>query len=377
MFNSKVNYKLLLDVLVLSPSSFSHHLSPFLKSFNSDNLPIPSSSLNSKTKSQQHEDFHIRYETVDDDDCAGWETADWLRKFENLIKTDFIILPCDILPPTSLTLSNVLESHRKCNSNTMVTSLYYEHPTDFGSREGPSRALTIYEPQTSTLIMPSCDIIDAIDLKSRLVWEFPKLKLSTQVSDAHVYVVKRNVLDLLIARPEIASIREDLIPWLCKWCWQKGLWNKWGGALNLESNDYEFALEHSTNQSLDKVPEDNQKVDSKNQYSTSSNAHSNVSPNQRIRVEMLIHKASDGFLVRANTLGGYAEMNREILRIQKPSVTVIGRPPTAPDSLMSTPVKIGEKTLIKKSIIGRNVEIGKGCKIIGCIIADNAVIKDG
>lgn len=47
-------------------------------------------------------------------------------------------------------------------------------------------------------------------------------------------------------------------------------------------------------------------------YASADNAHSDVPPNQRIRVQTLIHKSGDGFIARANTLGGYAEMNREV-----------------------------------------------------------------
>ncbi|TIC15383.1 hypothetical protein E3Q14_00363 [Wallemia mellicola] len=354
------------DILVLSPSSFSNYLSPFLRSFNSENLP-------NSTKSKQ-EDLHIRYETVDDDDCASWETADWLRHFKDEIKTDFVVLPCDILPPKSLPLSKVLESYRRSKSNTLITSLHYENSIDYGSREGPSRCITIYDQESQTLIMPANDANDTLDLRSRLLWEYPNLTLSTKLLDAHVYVVRRNVLDLLTARPEIASIREDLLPWLSKWSYQKALYDKWGKALKIQSDPFEDALAHSTMQTLENAPD--RKPKHTGDYASADNSHSDVPPNQRIRVQTLIHKSGDGFIARANTLGGYAEMNREILRSHRP-VPQAGKPPVAPGSLVSQPVKIGEKSLIKMSIIGRNVEIGKGCKIIGCIIADNVVVKDG
>jgi translation initiation factor eIF-2B subunit gamma len=46
------------------------------------------------------------------------------------------------------------------------------------------------------------------------------------------------------------------------------------------------------------------------------------------------------------------------------------------DCIIQEEFKIGEKTVINKSIIGKNIRIGNRCKIIGSIIMDNVVIED-
>ncbi|TIB66366.1 hypothetical protein E3P78_00120 [Wallemia ichthyophaga] len=307
------------DLLVLSPASFSNQLTPLLKSHS------------------------VHYNSVDDDTCVNWETADWLRHFAHLINSDFIILPCDIIPPPSLPLSSLLQQHKTSHYNTLITCLLYYNHLDYGTREGPAPFTCIHDKSSNTLLIPPSDSLDGVDLKTRLLWEFPNLSLSTKLLDAHVYIVRKGVLDLLIQRPQISSIREDLLPWLCKWSYQKGLGDKWSHLLHLAQDPFIDALTHSTTQSCSNSPE------------------------HRLRVQYFIHNPNDGLIARANTLGTYAELNREILRTQKPAKSVI----TADN------VKIGEKSLIKMSIIGNNVVIGKGCKIIGSIIADNVVIRDG
>ena len=189
-----------------------------------------------------------------------------------------------------------------------------------------------------------------------MLWEFPNLTLSSKLLDAHVYVLRRGVLDLLLERPQIASIREDLLPWLSKWSYQSGLAKKWNHALNIPEDPFSDAIKYSTMQT----------------YASKESTH--IPPQQRPRVQCYIHDPKDGVIGRANTLGGYAELNREQLRQHRPQPNV---KTVAPGSLTSENVKVGEKSLIKMSIIGRNVDIGKGCKIIGSIIADNVVIKDG
>jgi translation initiation factor eIF-2B subunit gamma len=49
--------------------------------------------------------------------------------------------------------------------------------------------------------------------------------MSTRLQDAHIYVMRRTFLDLLASRraKDLDSLREQVIPWLIKTAWQKGL----------------------------------------------------------------------------------------------------------------------------------------------------------
>lgn len=53
----------------------------------------------------------------------------------------------------------------------------------------------------------------------------PSVSLSTRLQDAHIYVMRRTFLDLLASRraKDLDSLREQVIPWLLKTTWQKGL----------------------------------------------------------------------------------------------------------------------------------------------------------
>lgn len=57
-------------------------------------------------------------------------------------QTDFILLPCDFLPPPSLSLTTLLDAHRSRPSPTL-TSLFYER-AELG-KDGPERVLVGYE----------------------------------------------------------------------------------------------------------------------------------------------------------------------------------------------------------------------------------------
>lgn len=63
-------------------------------------------------------------------------------KFLRLLQTDFVLLPCDFLPPPSLSLQSLLNAHRT-RPNSTFTSLFYER-SDLG-KDGPERILVGYE----------------------------------------------------------------------------------------------------------------------------------------------------------------------------------------------------------------------------------------
>lgn len=56
--------------------------------------------------------------------------------------------------------------------------------------------------------------------------------MTTTLLDAHVYVFRRAVLDLMMTREpkDLESVREDLVPWLVKGGWQEGLREKWSSS---------------------------------------------------------------------------------------------------------------------------------------------------
>lgn len=101
-------------------------------------------------------------------------------------------------------------------------------------------------------------------------------------------------------------------------------------------------------------------------------------------------------LIRANSLAGYWELNRRFLRtmaptinVQPPATPTSARPedgqavpaisPSAqisPDSLLGESTKVGEKASIKKCIVGRHCNIGRGAKLTGCVLWDFVTVEE-
>lgn len=165
-------------------------------------------------------------EFVDIDERAG--TARLLKRFRSLIKTDFVLLPCDISFPSTLTLASILDKHR-ATPDAVMTSVLYEAPE--AVRESEDKMLVGADKETDELlfIQPLETLEEDLELRMGLVASHPTLSLSTRLLDAHVYVFRRTVLDLLATRrsKDLTSVREQFVPWLVKGAWQNGLGHEW------------------------------------------------------------------------------------------------------------------------------------------------------
>lgn len=54
-----------------------------------------------------------------------------------------------------------------------------------------------------------------------IAYRFPRVRLHTDLQDAHLYIFKRWVLDMVADKENISSISEDLIPMLVKCQYQR------------------------------------------------------------------------------------------------------------------------------------------------------------
>ncbi|WVQ97901.1 hypothetical protein IAU59_005018 [Kwoniella sp. CBS 9459] len=175
-------------------------------------------------------------------------TARLLRRFKNWIRTDFVLLPCDLSPPASLSLTSILDRHR-ASPDAVLTSVFYE-PTE-SVKDGEEKILVAMDKETDELLLiqPLEGMEDDLELRSALINSHPTLSLTTRLSDAHIYVLRRTVLDLLSTRrsKDLDSMREQVIPWLIKGGWQKGLGRRWAPILNPPQKDpFAAALARST-----------------------------------------------------------------------------------------------------------------------------------
>ncbi|KAI0690087.1 UDP-3-O-glucosamine N-acyltransferase [Cytidiella melzeri] len=328
-----------------------------------------------------------------------------LRHFAHKIKQDFVVLPCDFIPPPSFPLTRILDKFRieAPSDGSIATTCFFEwnKPEKGSSTEEwnsvPMPMSIVWdEPSGTLLYVDTSDDVDRDDahmtLSMSLLSSYPKVRLSATMLDAHVYVCRRSVLNVIQEKSRLDSMREEFIPWLCKPQYSPAKRHKYGSALSSPSAapSQGLALQHATLHTRSSEP-------SMHPSSTSSIGEPRTAPsspvdseeesqcNASLRVGVVIHRAEEGYAARANTLHSYLELNRHFLG--QTSWTLPTDPESramidpkaqiSTDSMVGHTTKVEERTSIKKSVIGKHCIIGKMVKIVGCVILDHCVIADG
>ncbi|KAK7692711.1 hypothetical protein QCA50_004344 [Cerrena zonata] len=373
------------DVLVICPAPHRASISHY---------------INSDSSASSFPSLRIDLQAYDEseNDTAG--TCQILRHFANRIEQDFLLLPCDFIPPPTLTLSSVLNKFRTESTydGAIATTLFFEQskPDKANSLEewgsGPSTTSVVWDEKTRTLL--HIDTLDQVDddpeemvLDMNLLRRYPRAKLSANLQDAHVYLFRKSVLDVLKEKTRFDSIREDFIPWLCTPQYHPRKRNKYGRILNPLNNvpSQTTALEHSTLHSdilsAYDIPEET-RPESAISSPVDDFGHTETSS---LRVGVVVHRAASGYTARANTLHTYIELNRHFLshttyslpKDPESRALIDPKAQISTDSMVGHTTKVGERTTIKKSVIGKHCVIGKYVKITGCVILDHCVIADG
>ncbi|KAI7961575.1 hypothetical protein MJO28_002064 [Puccinia striiformis f. sp. tritici] len=424
----------LTDILILASESQRTAL----------NSIIRTRKINTTTTTQT-----IKVEFIPDLEFLNHGTSGSLRWAiqRNLIKTAFVVLPCDLYfqrssrtdPSSSLKCSQVDQIHdrklisiveRHRTHQNLITSVFYERQANtLDLRDGPALNLVTLDPRSGTLLnLQELDGFGStMEIRMKMIDKCPTSVLSSSLVPAHVFVCSPAVIDLLIGLPQLASFKHQFVPWLAKNQWQPGLLKKTALAstkLDLpsdplteallrsstnprpSSNRHETVIKgHRTPLTATSTPPMSRNfsylsLDARvEQFSHQSLSHGtlksafdkaapikedSITP---FRCEYVLWIADDGFVCRANSVPGYAEINRTALkldheRVQERNQTRPSGPPVpgtgtaGADSLLGSNVVLADKSSVKKSIVGKNCSIGKSSKILNSILMEKVSIGE-
>ncbi|KAI7907889.1 nucleotide-diphospho-sugar transferase [Cokeromyces recurvatus] len=307
---------------------------------------------------------HCQVVSVDEDD----ETADALRAIKDKIDRDFIVVPCDLI--TELNPKELFDAHR-VNDPTFSALFYEPGSTESASKDEDLLPYVGIDPTRNALVYKALRSEDEdFSMRLSLLNKFPKVRIHTNLQDAHLYIFKKWVLDIVVDKEYITSISKDLIPMLVKCQYQKKLVER--EQITKYSSTYHDlfanALSLSTTQTAD-MEEEIVKDDP---------IHSSF----KSPIKTYVHIYRGGFCGRGNTTASYSELNRYatkqgalITRVPISS-EVAPRTQVGNDSVIGEYTKIDERSSVKKSCVGSHCIIGKNVKIANSVIMDHVVIGD-
>ncbi|KAH8101035.1 UDP-3-O-glucosamine N-acyltransferase [Phellopilus nigrolimitatus] len=285
--------------------------------------------------------LNVEIQTFDQAQDIPAGTTNVLAHFASRITSDLVLLPCDFLSPPSLRLETVLNKSKieAGTDGVLVTALFFENKAS-ENEKGTGAAKEAW-PAPSVPMPILYDLAsDELELRMSMLWQYPRTKFTTRVVDVLMYVCKHAVLDALqLKKAHLDPIREECIPWLCN----NSVWNP---ITNTPANS--LALQHSTS------------------YHPSSHKSKVVS-----RVESLMSSLSmndeegrgaadlaDGYAASVNNVHTY--LGTEGPPIARARHALVDMKSTvSPDSLVGVSTRVGERSTLKRSVVGCHCVIGK------------------
>ncbi|KAI9145379.1 nucleotide-diphospho-sugar transferase [Paraphysoderma sedebokerense] len=288
------------------------------------------------------------------DDYVG--TADALRHIKDKIQHDFIVLSCDAI--TTLPPHPILDFHRI--EDPTMTALFFERPPKSeggGSSQAPDMTEFVVLDQTRqhlAFTAPRADMDSYLSLRMSLLRKFPILNVYTNLQDAHLYIFKKWVIDLIAQKKQLSSIRSELLPFLIKCQYVKDF---------VQEEDIEHLV----------LAKQSSLTEARN-FSTCS------STPKASGVSCQVFTYTQGYSGRANTVPGYCDINRYMAKSSDnriaASAEISSKTQVGPDSMVGEGSKIGDRCSVKKSVIGSHCTIGKNVKITNSVIMDYVEIHD-
>ncbi|TGO51298.1 hypothetical protein BCON_0164g00110 [Botryotinia convoluta] len=371
------------------------------------------------------------------DQTTGTAQIFRLPEVRNIIKGDFIVLPCDLV--CELGGESLIESWMvKEGGLGGATGGDHEGPKmalggERGGRRGglgvwyetksetPIKgeetdfiaisplAATSVPPSKSSLIphvsnllysVPTDTLKDIVEdkkglpIRHALVRSHSRIRMLSSHRDAHIYIFPAWVLDMISANEHMDNIGEDVIGWWSKAGWQQGL----GDKLGLRDIFEKTRPNESDDNMLDNGPASDDadygnlsstwtsKLENHSSRKLSDNSTASDKSNLAIPpILAYIHpsqptaEVSSPIIRRVDTAPILLNVSLQLAKIE--AIDQVGRDAASPfahNSKIAWPEGIAQKTTVRPDcLLAENVIVEEKCIIKECVIGANCQIKTG
>ncbi|XP_055917611.1 translation initiation factor eIF-2B subunit gamma [Eupeodes corollae] len=344
----------------------------------------------------------LDFATISEDNDFG--TADSLRLIHDKIKSDFIVISCDVITNVCLyPLINKFRQHDASVAALLFKSGFENDVVVPGpkNKHKPERDLIGIHPDCNRLLFlaSTSDFEEVMGVNGHLMRKYGKMTVFTRLVDSHIYVMKRWVLDFLKRKENFSTLKGEFLPYIIK--------------KQMSRTQQSTPIDAQSEVGLSMKPEDDifhyvPCTDLEQQIIKTSlfNDSRLKEPYQGDLIRCFaIEAPKDTIGVRVNTTLSYFAMNRKLPSVWpqlfKDNNTVSLISPTAvvnstqtKEIAASDNAKLSEKTSLSSSVFGPNCLINpknivtnsiimanavveEGCNIDGSIICNKAIIKKG
>ncbi|MGH0143603.1 UNVERIFIED_CONTAM: hypothetical protein FKN15_003677 [Acipenser sinensis] len=199
------------------------------------------------------------------------------------------------------------------------------------------------------------------------------MHIKTGLVDAHLYCLKKSVVDFLADNKSITSIRGELIPYLVRKQFSAST-NSQKTKNDSEKNQKKTDLKTPDEDLLDLAREKSCWNDHRGDMSDAYHGG---------KLRCYVHIMEDGMCYRVNTLAAYIEANRlapKVFSEELPvhhTAEISEQSMVGADSIIGAACHVSEKSSIKRSTIGASSCIKEKVKITNSIIMNGVTIEEG
>lgn len=324
---------------------------------------------------------------------ADMGTADALRHIQQKIKTDVLVLGCDLI--TNAALHEVVDLFRAHDATlAMLMSKAQEFTEAVPGQKGKKKTgeqrdfVGVDETGQRLLFMANeADLEDGLSIRKSIMRKHPRMHIKTGLVDAHLYCLKKSVLDFLVENKTISSIRGELVPYLVRKQFSKLTSSPRGKEdldqdLNRKEGAYNLEI-------LQNPPGDEPLLQLARERSCWNDHRGDMSEAYHGgRLRCYVHIMEDdgeAICYRVNTLAAYIEANRLLCEDPKlcedpsvhPTAVISERCLVGADSIIGASCQLAEKTSIKRSILGASTTVREKVKITNSIVMHGVTIEEG
>lgn len=253
----------------------------------------------------------IKYDLIVIPSDEDWGTANSLVHISNKVTTDLVVVSGDLI--TNVDLNDVLNLYRKHDAS--LTTLFFNNgPEEFielpglKSKMKPDRDLVCIDKETHRLafLASASDFEENVTIPRILIKKFNSVSMYSRLLDAHVYVMKKWVIDYLVDSNKFISLKGELVPHIVKkqLSKPKSQGDKKGASeknIDVTKDIFSFAVENGYEHKIQAMSSYNDhKLGSKGVYS-----------NDILRCYAYISNKNT-FGVRINTLSSFCLANSKV-----------------------------------------------------------------
>lgn len=255
----------------------------------------------------------IKYEPIVIPSDEDWGTADSLKHISSRLVTDLVVVSGDLI--TNVNVNKVLNLYRKHDA-ALATLFFDNGPEEWielpgpKSKAKPDRDLVCIDKETQRLVFlaSASDFEEQVTLPRFAIKKFDSISMYSRLLDAHLYVMKKWVIDYLVEADRFISVKGELVPYIVK----KQLGKPKNFIEKKEASEKYFeTLKDIFDYAVEKGYES--KIKSLSSYNDLKNGKKDVYCNDLIRCYSYIPE-KETFGIRVNTLSSFYLANNKVNR---------------------------------------------------------------